>query len=142
MAYKVQRNKAYASDQYFTCDFNGVDWITNAYIAEPDTTEPRNTATCKPRYITTHEGNKPLLGNIVDVTKHTLTELKTARSVTEDTVKLNFSTKDNTIQRRYFDYFMARYPSAVFKTGGELRYEAISIYSDNQLIGIVMPLKD
>lgn len=140
MAYKVQRNKAYANDQYFTCDFNGFDWITNAYIAEPDTTEPRNNATCKPRYITTHEGNKPLLGKIVDVTKHDQTMVFTNK--TDDMVVLEFETKSSTIQRRYFDYFTARYPEAIFKTEGELKYSPISIYSDNQLIGIVMPLKD
>ena len=134
---KSIRNKAYAGTEFFTCDFNGQDWLTNTYFAEPDTTEPRITTETKRRNT---NGQKPLLGKIVDIDKHELSLMTTGK--TETTVSLTCSTKSNTIQRRYFDYFTNRFPKAEFKTGVELRYEPISVYNEDQLIGIIMPLKD
>lgn len=138
MSYLKQRNKAYSGQEYFLCDFNGDKWLTNTYIAELDTTEPRNTKDCKPRYLS--EGLMPKLGQIVDVTKHTL-HLTAGGPINETTSELIGPDLTAHVQTRYIEYFLARYPKAIFKTSPEVRYSPISIYNGNKLTGMIMPLK-
>lgn len=132
---KTLRNKAYANSEFFICDWHGADWLTNTYIAEPDTTAPRITKSCSWRDT---QGQKPLLGKLVDITKHHIEMDKITR--TDDGVLLEGKGKKNLIQAVFYDYFLNRYPDAIFKTGNTHRYEPITIYSNDKLIGIVMPL--
>lgn len=142
MAYVKQRNTAYKGAQFFVCDFNGADWLTDTYIAEPDTEPPRITKDTFWKAIP-HEYQgikKPLLGSIVNPDECTV-EFGYP-NITEHDVMLRAPTKSNLIQRRYYDYFTARYPKAKFYGHRDHELSPIIVRNGNDLVGIVMPMRD
>lgn len=141
MSYKALRNKVYSgSERLMLSDYNGRDYLTNTYIAEEDTELPARkqlTTDTKPNLAlaTQNKGIEQLLESVVATERDGVEVVELSNSALGLT---------RVVQRRFYDYIKARYPSVKFATDDYYRVAPVKVYDINRdtdtPVVIVMPL--
>lgn len=130
--YKAKRNKAYKdSNRSLICTYEGVEYYTNTYIAEIDTSIP--TVNKSVPFIE----SKPSLEGVLRVeTDYYQTEV-TSTSEGYTTLGSTYPAKVNS---DFLEYLQHRYPSAtIHRTDDHLA--PIKLMQDNKLMAVIMPLR-
>ena len=138
-AYKALRNKAYrGSDRLLIADYNGVDYLTNAYFAEENTDIPARLE------LTSYD--KPDLARVTDL-KAPEVQL---HALEPDGEYITLRSSDGKtkckVQLRYYEYFTRRYPSHKLTTEEKYSYAPVRVYDlcrdSGKPVAFIMPVKE
>jgi len=115
-------------------EYNNKPYTTDTYIMEFNNIDVKKTRDRSP-------SSKDVQEMIIDKLKggKKISVQNIIKNKQEKELFANFN--DNTaIDLKYYNYFSKKYPNAEFKSNGNM--SPVGVYSGNNLVGVVMPIKD